>query len=120
MGLRAVAGVFSRYFIVRLFAPSFFILIGLSQSLTRGLLPSGYKGASNRARVLIVGGAALLLALVLVGLNYPSLRLFEGYPLRGHWYTNPLNAPMRAWQMLRLKRARSKTTSPKATDVERR
>ena len=120
MGLSDVAGVFSRYFIVGFFAPSFFVLVALSQTLTSAFLPPVYNQASSGARILIIGGAALLLGLVLVGLNYHILRLFEGYPLRGHWYTKPLYAPLSARQKWRLKKARSKINDEAATDVERR
>lgn len=120
MGLSDVAGVLSRYFVIGFFAPSFFALVSLSQALTKSFLPPVYKDASSGARVLIVGGAALLVGLVLVGLNYPILRLFEGYPLRAHWYTKPLSAPMTRWQKRRLKKAIEKTTDKHAADVARR
>jgi hypothetical protein len=120
MGLSDVAGVFSRYFIVGFFAPSFFVLVALSQTLTSNFLPTVYSEAGNGARIAIIGGAAVLVGLVLLGLNYPILRLFEGYPLRGRWYTKPLNALLTGWQKRRLCLARGKTTDPTAGDIDKK
>ena len=39
MGIKDVTGVFSRYFVVGFFLPSFFALIVLSQTVTGHLLP---------------------------------------------------------------------------------
>jgi hypothetical protein len=81
MGLSDIAGVFSRYFIVGFFLPAFFALIALSQSVDVALLPTVYVHASSGAQIAIAGGAALALGLVLLGLHYQVLRLYEGYPL---------------------------------------
>jgi hypothetical protein len=89
MGLSDVAGVFSRYFIVGFFLPSFFVLVALSQLVSDSFLPSVYTAADDGPRILILGGAALLVGLVLSGLHYEVLRLYEGYPLRDRresWY----------------------------------
>lgn len=76
-----VAGVFSRYFIVGFFLPAFFILVGLSQSLSDAFLPMGYRELSGGAQAAVLGGAGLLFGLLLVGLNWQVFRLYEGYPL---------------------------------------
>jgi hypothetical protein len=81
MGLSDVAGVFSRFFIVGFFLPSFFALVALAQLSTKAFLPDGFEGYSGGTQILILGGAGLLLGLFLLGLDRPILRLFEGYPL---------------------------------------
>lgn len=120
MGLSDVAGVFSRYFVVGFFVPSFVVLVLVSQLITADTLPPVYTDASGGARIAVIGGAALLTGLVLVGLNYPILRLFEGYPLRGHWFTWPVYAPLVWCQGRRLKKATYLTIDPSATDIEKR
>lgn len=76
-----VAGVFSRYFIIGFFLPAFFVLVGLSQTLSADLLPSSYESLSGGAQIAVLGGTGLLLGLLLQGLNWQVFRLFEGYPL---------------------------------------
>ena len=120
MGLSDVAGVFSRYFVVGFFVPSFVVLVLVSQLIPAGTLPPVYADASGGARIAIIGGASLLVGLVLVGLNYPILRLFEGYPLGGHWFTWPVYAPLVWWQARRLKKAKLSTVAPSATEIEKR
>ncbi len=82
MSPSAVAGVFSRYFIVGFFLPTFFVLVGMSQTLTDASLPSGYRELSGGTQIAVLGGAGLLLGLLLLGLNWQILRLYEGYPLK--------------------------------------
>lgn len=82
MGLSDIAGVFSRLFIVGFLLPAFFVLLVVSQLVTSDFLPAIYDSSGNATRVLLIGGAALLVGLLLLGLNYPILRLYEGYPLR--------------------------------------
>jgi hypothetical protein len=55
MGLKDVAGVFSRKFIVGFFIPAFFIVLGLTQLVDRRTLPAAYLDASGGAQMLIVG-----------------------------------------------------------------
>lgn len=81
MGLSDVAGVFSRYFVVGFFLPSFFWLLILSQTLTVEWLPEVYEEAEPAAQILVLGGAALLLGLLLLGFNWQIYRAAEGYPL---------------------------------------
>jgi hypothetical protein len=83
-----VAGVFSRYFIVGFFLPSFFALVGLSQTVTTSLLPGSYEELAGGTQVAVLGGLGLLLGLLMLGLNWQIFRLFEGYPLverKGRW-----------------------------------
>jgi hypothetical protein len=81
VGLSDIAGVFSRFFIVGFFIPFFFALVALSQLATPALLPNAYEQYGSGTRILILGGAALVGGLFLLGLHYNVVRLFEGYPL---------------------------------------
>lgn len=81
MGLSNVSGVLSRYFVVGFFLPVFAALIAYSQAVTSQLLPSVYQQQSATTQIALLGGMALLVGLVLLGLNYPIMRAFEGYPL---------------------------------------
>jgi len=92
MGLTDVAGVFSRYFVVGFFLPSFFWLLILSQTLSLAWLPDLYEKASSAAEVLVVGGAALLLGLLLLGFNWQIYRAAEGYPLWNRRDRQPFKA----------------------------
>ena len=69
MGLSDVAGVFSRKFIVGFFIPAFFVVLGLTQLVDERTLPAAYLDASGGAQVLIVGGFALIVGLLLSGLH---------------------------------------------------
>ncbi|MGI8479482.1 MAG: hypothetical protein ACR2M2_06460, partial [Gaiellaceae bacterium] len=80
MGLTDVAGVFSRFFIVGFFLPSFFALVALAQLSTSAFLPDGLEEDSGATQILILSGVGLLVGLFLLGLHRPILRLFEGYP----------------------------------------
>jgi hypothetical protein len=81
MALTDVAGIFSRFFIVGFFLPSFFALVALAQLSSDELVPDGFAQYSAATEILILGGVALLVGLFLLGLHRPTLRLFEGYPL---------------------------------------
>lgn len=81
VGLGDVAGVFSRYFVVGFVLPVFFALVVLSQSLTGDFLPGAYQDLVGGTRIAVLGGAAALGGLLLLGFNHPLLRLVEGYPL---------------------------------------
>ncbi len=81
MGLTDVAGVFSRFFIVGFFLPSFFALVALAQLSTSAFLPDGLEEYSGATQILILSGVGLLVGLFLLGLHRPILRLFEGYPV---------------------------------------
>jgi hypothetical protein len=105
MGVSDIAGVFSRYFVVGFFVPSFVVLMLVSQLLAKESLPPVYLDASAGARIAVIGGSSLLVGLVLLGLNYQVLRLFEGYPLMRRWFARPIRLPLVLWQRWRLKRA---------------
>ena len=61
-------------------APTLAALFLLSQLLSYSWLPHGYRTATSATQVVIVGALAVFLALLLSGLQYPLLRLLEGYP----------------------------------------
>jgi hypothetical protein len=73
-----VAGVFSRYFIVGYFVPAFVTLALLKFGLSEELLPEAVE-PDSAGTFLVIGTVALILALLLLGLNRPIQRLFEGY-----------------------------------------
>jgi hypothetical protein len=81
MGLSNVSGVLSRYFVIGFFVPVFAALIVYSQAVSSDLLPPVYRENSPGTQIAILGGAALMTGLVLLGLNYPIMRIYEGYPL---------------------------------------
>lgn len=73
MGLRDVTGVFSRFFVVGFFVPSFFVVLSVAWLFFE----------VNRAEAIyVVGGVALLVGLVLVGLRDAVWHAFERYPRR--------------------------------------
>jgi hypothetical protein len=81
VGLSDLGGVFTKYFVVGFFAPAFFMLAALKLALSHQMLPHALQ--PDKAGIfLVLGGMALLAGLLLVGLEYPITRLFEGYPLK--------------------------------------
>jgi hypothetical protein len=79
VGLRDVTGVFSRYFIVGFFLPVFFTLLLISISVHHSALPHQYTELkTGQDRLLAIGGAALFVGLLLLGLRHPIWKLFEG------------------------------------------
>jgi hypothetical protein len=79
VGLRDITGVFSRYFIVGFFLPTFFTLLLISISVHHSALPHQYTELkSGQDRLLAIGGAALFAGLLLLGLRHPIWKLFEG------------------------------------------
>lgn len=93
MGLKEVAGVFSRRFIVGFFIPSFFVVLGLTQLVDQRTMPAAYLDASGGAQILIVGGFALIVGLLLSGLHYSLLRFLEGYWLISIRIVGPRETP---------------------------
>jgi len=81
MSASDVAGIFSRYFVIGFFLPAFFTLVGMSQTLSDSFLPSGYRGLGGGAQIAVLGATGVLLGLLLLGLNWQVIRLYEGYPL---------------------------------------
>lgn len=76
MSLRDVTGVFSREFIVGYFAPAFFIAIVVAYSLD--WTPAPFASSGGSSRLLLVGGFALLVALILNGLRDPVASIYSG------------------------------------------
>jgi hypothetical protein len=70
MGLGDIAGIFSRFFVVGFYLPSFFTLI---------LANLVFHGSLDDSRVLVLGGAALLLGLLLLGFRNVIWFQFSGY-----------------------------------------
>ena len=123
MGVSDVAGVFSRFFIVGFFLPAFFLLVALSQTLTDAFLPPVYLDATDGARIAIIGGAGLLVGLVLSGLHYSVLRLYEGYPLEkwsSRWYAKPLYKLLLKRQRKRFSDAKARCDDPNVSPSQRR
>jgi hypothetical protein len=121
MGLQDVTGVFSRYFIVGFFLPSFFGLFALVLFASTHLYPHGFQPRTQTG-ILALGGSALLLGLLLLGLNYPLTRVFEGYPIES---LRPLRL-IHGWLLALQKRAYCRlstegatATAADATDVQR-
>lgn len=80
MGFSDFSTIFSRKFLIGFLAPILAALFVLSQFLTHSWLPHGYRTATPATQVVIVGAAAAFLGLLLSGLQFPLLRLLEGYP----------------------------------------
>lgn len=98
MGLTDVTGVFSRFFIVGFFVPTFFALAALKVALSADFVPPAVR-PDKTGSFLVLGGAALALGLALLGLNYPIIRLMEGYALtepRTGWKGRLLGAVRKA------------------------
>lgn len=81
MGLSDVAGIFSRAFVVGYFIPAFFALMVLRLAAAPDSLPTNFEALKGATEILVVGAVALFAGLLLWGLHYPILRVFEGYPL---------------------------------------
>jgi hypothetical protein len=82
MGLQSVAGVFSRYFVIGFFLPAFFAVLILAHVIASSWLPHVYNDAPPGGQVLVAGGAALFIALLLQALNVAIVRGLEGYPVK--------------------------------------
>jgi hypothetical protein len=81
VALSSVAGVLSRYFIVGFYLPAFFALALLDQTVPYRSQPTGYRDLSGGTQILVIGGVALLLGLLLSGLHTSLLTTLEGWPL---------------------------------------
>lgn len=81
VGLSDVTGVFSRYFVVGFFLPAYTGLVALWLSASDGFVSDELQRHTDGTQLAILGGVALVLALLLSGLRYPATRLAEGYPL---------------------------------------
>ena len=78
MSLQDVTGVFSRYFIVGFFIPAFVALSFLKLVLSDAWLPTAVE-PDKSGSFLVLGGAGLILGLVLLGLRDPILDVLSGY-----------------------------------------
>jgi hypothetical protein len=117
MGLKDVAGVFSKYFVVGFFLPAFFALVALSVFLSHDALPKDYRGYSTSTQILVLGGLGLLFGQLLSGLNKPIIRLFEGYALEtGRTKPNSRLDRVRRWKSRRWLRQFDELSSIKAQD----
>jgi hypothetical protein len=83
VSLGNVTGVLSRYFIVGFWIPTFFSLVILGEWLSDGWTPSEYDGLDWNRKILVLGGLALAIGLLLLGLRYPIVRALEGYGWSG-------------------------------------
>jgi hypothetical protein len=81
MTFQDFAGVFSRNFVVGFFAPSFVALLALAHQLPTAHLPGAYERQSASTQILVLGGSAVVVGLVLSGLHHSILRTLEGYPI---------------------------------------
>jgi len=88
MPFKDVTTIFSRAFILGFYLPAFFALTVLWQTLPMGLLPVEFKHYTAAVQLLIIASLGIPLGLLLSGLNYSILRLYEGYPLQQaqHWH----------------------------------
>ena len=88
VALTDIASIFSRRFIVGFFLPAFFGLVALKLLVDKQALPASLANESGGTQLLILGGVALLLGMLLWGLHYPLIRLYEGY-----WLIAPVRKP---------------------------
>lgn len=82
MALSEFAGIFSRAFVVGYFVPALVTLVAADAALPSTWRPSSYTSLDAGAQILVLGAVALVLGLLLSGLQYPILRMLEGYPLQ--------------------------------------
>lgn len=87
-----MTGVFSRYFVVGFFLPAYASLVALWLSASEKFIPGALQSHSQTTQLAILGGVAVVLALLLSGLSYPITRWAEGYPLMR----------LQRWRILRL------------------
>jgi hypothetical protein len=122
MTVKEFASVFSRYFVVGFYLPAFAGLVALWQTVsTQDVVPEAFRSASTGTKALILGGVALMVALLLSGLHHPIVRLLEGYPIRrGH---GSLSHRLDEWTTARWRREFDRLTAlldgPKGPDRTR-
>lgn len=98
MAFKDFSSLFSRQFLIGFMAAPLAGLFLLSQLMSDTWLPAGYRAASGSNQVIIVGAAALFVALLLSGLQYPLTRLLEGYPLE-RAQTAPILHRVYVWRL---------------------
>src|SRR4051794_38318797 len=79
MALQDIAGVFSRFFIVGFFLPVFFAVLAFAEANPWHWWEPHLTGDHAAGQVLVLGGAALLGALLLVGIRGPVHAVYSGY-----------------------------------------
>lgn len=82
MPFKDLSTIFSRSFVLGYYLPAFFALFVLWESLPRSGQPYDFAHYSTGTQLLIVAALGIPLGLLLSGLNYSILRIFEGYPLQ--------------------------------------
>jgi hypothetical protein len=102
-----VAGVFSRFFISGFFLPAFFTLFVLWLTASAHFQPASFAAETRDVQVLVLGGLALLIGLLLQGLRFPLLRIFEGYGIQYRLLLRPVHwlaMPLQRWSYRRIVR----------------
>src|SRR5919198_3452556 len=102
-----VAGIFSRFFISGFFVPVFTTLFVLWVATSDVLKPSSFTGQSGQTQVLVLGGLALLIALVLQGMRFRVIQIYEGYGIRDRKLLRPLRRlamALQSWSYDRIRR----------------
>lgn len=82
MPFKDFSTIFSRSFVLGYYLPAFFALFVLWESLPKAVQPHDFSHYSTGTQLLIVAALGIPLGLLLSGLNYSILRIFEGYPLQ--------------------------------------
>jgi hypothetical protein len=94
----SLAGVFSRFFISGFFIPVLFTLLALWLTGSSHLQVGSLDEQSQQTAILVLAGIAVLVALLLQGLRFPIIQIFEGYPLKNSRFLRPLAAAAVALQ----------------------
>lgn len=81
MGLTNITDVFSRAFIYGFFLPAYVGLVALWVFASSDFIPNTLEAHSKATQLLILGGLALVIGMVLSGASYYVARFYEGYPL---------------------------------------
>jgi hypothetical protein len=81
MGLSDITGLFSRPFIIGFYVPVLVGLAAIRECLSRAAIPDAYAGYQPLTQLLVLAGLAIPVSLLLSGLNYGLIQLYEGYPL---------------------------------------
>lgn len=118
MGVSDVVGVFTRGFVVGFFLPAYFALVVLDLAVDPRALPAAYRELGEGTQLLVAGAVALLVALLLNGLHFQVLRLFEGYALQRlrDWPESLLGVtPFARWQRWAIARQQDRYDALAAT-----
>jgi hypothetical protein len=102
-----VAGIFSRFFISGFFVPTFSTLFVLWLAVSHVMKPVSFREESSQTQILILGAWAILIGLVLQGMRFRLIRIYEGYPIRDRLLLRPLKwiaIPLQRLSYWRVKR----------------